>query len=99
MSSRDGKPGGARVSEVFINYRRRDDAYAAAFLDDYLSRQFGADRIFRAGRSIPAGEEYEIYIMAAIAKCHGMLILVGPDWVESFKQYDESEDWVRREIR
>jgi hypothetical protein len=36
---------------VFINYRRCDDAYAAALLDFALSSRLGADRIFRASRS------------------------------------------------
>ncbi|WP_181320108.1 toll/interleukin-1 receptor domain-containing protein [Saccharothrix carnea] len=86
------------MSLVFINYRRRDDAYAAAFLDFFLSQRFGADQIFRAGRSIPAGEDYETCLNAAIDHCIAMLVVVGQDWPKSFDRSNASVDWVRVEI-
>jgi hypothetical protein len=90
--------GRIQVSLVFINYRRRDDAYAAAFLDFFLSSRLGADQVFRAGRSIPAGEDYETYLNAAIDRCAAMLVVVGPEWPESFRRDDIAIDWVRTEI-
>lgn len=83
---------------VFVNYRRGDDAYAAAFLDDALSREFGPDRIFRAGRSIPAGQDYEHCIMKAIESASIVLVLMGPNWAESLKSGDRKNDWVSKEI-
>ena len=86
------------MSLVFINYRRRDDAYAAAFLDFALSDEFGQDCIFRAGRSIPAGDDYEACLKAAVDQCVVMLVVVGFDWNESFKNNRNSIDWVHEEI-
>lgn len=86
------------MAKVFINYRRQDDAYAAAYLDDFLSRVFGRDEIFRAGRSIPPGEDYERCIRAAVQNCLCMLVVVGPRWAQSFSLDDDGVDWVHLEI-
>ena len=43
------------MSEIFINYRGSDEPYAAALIDQELSRRFGPARVFRAGRSIRPG--------------------------------------------
>lgn len=86
------------MAKVFINYRRQDDAYAAAYLDDSLSRVFGRDEVFRAGRSIPAGEDYEQSIRMAVQNCSCMLVVVGPCWTESFRVDGDMVDWVHLEI-
>jgi len=89
----------ASMSMIFINYRRRDGAYAAAFLDDALSREFGSEHIFRAGRSIRPGENYEQCIVSAIESSNAMLVLIDPDWVNSFKTAQLDMNWVHREVR
>jgi hypothetical protein len=89
---------GNRVNSVFISYRRRDDAYAAAYLDEYLSHEFGAESIFRAGRSIPAGENYEACLRRAVEECVAMLVIVGPTWVQQIPETVDSVDWVHFEI-
>lgn len=88
------------MTSVFINYRRRDEAYAAALLDEKLSRTIGPEAIFRASRSIRAGQDYEAAILAAIAECQVMLVIVGQNWPgrAGFTTTDPREDWVQREI-
>jgi TIR domain len=85
---------------IFINYRRRDEAYAAALLDEKLSKYFGSNFIFRASRSISAGADYEISILHAIEHCQVMLVVIGPNWSSALLNgsADIRDDWVRREI-
>ena len=82
---------------VFINYRRSDDAYAAALLDSELCARLGAENVFRASRSIPPGADYEDAINAAIAESKVMLVLVGPRWAKSFRRR-RRRDYVLEEI-
>ncbi|MFI1522779.1 toll/interleukin-1 receptor domain-containing protein [Kitasatospora cineracea] len=87
------------MPQVFINYRRETDAYAAALLDELLSREIGSKRVFRAAKSIPPGSDYVLAISKAINACDAMLIVVGSGWHESFgAKIDGAEDWVLREI-
>ncbi len=87
------------MPHIFINYRRETDAYAAALLDELLSRRLGPDHVFRAGRSIAPGADYTLEIVRAITSCDAMLVVVGPGWHEHFAaRYPEQEDWVLYEI-
>lgn len=88
------------MAEVFINYRRRDEAYAAALLDEKLSQHFGSEVIFRASRSIVAGADYELAILRAVEQCKVMVVLIGPSWSAALNDEvrGRREDWVRREI-
>ncbi|GAA2784092.1 TIR domain-containing protein [Crossiella cryophila] len=89
------------MSVVFVNYRNRDSEYGAALLDDRLSAIFGAEAIFRAGRSLTAGSDYKIGIIEAVRRSRVMLAVVGPGWHERFQSdaAEGVEDWVRKEIR
>lgn len=82
---------------IFINYRRYDEAYAAALLDLLLSNHLGPDQVFLAGRSILAGQDFEQAIAAAVEKSDLMLVIVGPHWTGSFDGRS-NDDWVLREI-
>jgi TIR domain len=86
------------VPLIFLNYRRRDDAYAAALLDYMLSERFGNGQIFRASRSIPPGADYEEHLLSAAAECDFMLVMVSSGWVDTFDDSTIASDWVRREI-
>ncbi|MBW4721748.1 toll/interleukin-1 receptor domain-containing protein [Saccharothrix obliqua] len=86
------------MTSIFINYRRRDDAYAAALLDYGLSQQFGPESVFRAGRSILAGEDYEVGLSTALDLCSAMVVIIGPDWQDSFDASADTSDWVVIEI-
>jgi hypothetical protein len=88
------------LSTIFINYRKQGEAYAAALLDERLSKRFGTSSVFRASRSIAAGEDYELAILRAVEQCRAMLVVVGPHWSAAFseKRCEPRDDWVRREI-
>jgi TIR domain len=90
------------VSKIFINYRRHGGAYAAALIDELLSRHFGENRVFRAARSIAPGSDYSKEILTAVAECAAMLVIVDEDWVENFEPEDCSsstaQSWVSGEI-
>jgi hypothetical protein len=85
------------LTAIFINYRSQGEAYAAALLDERLARRFGSDQVFRASRSISAGEDYELAILNAVERCRVMLVVIGPDWSRHFAE-DGDTDWVRQEI-
>ncbi|MGB3442988.1 MAG: TIR domain-containing protein [Actinophytocola sp.] len=87
-----------RMGSIFINYRRTE-AYAAALLDEKISPFFGATNVFRAGRSILAGADYEVAINQAITQCRVLLAIVGPGWSQKFGSHtDNKPDWTIREI-
>jgi hypothetical protein len=91
------------MSGIFLCYRAGVDAYAAALLDEKLSRVFGANEVFRASRSIAPGESYPEVIERSIKACETMLVLVGPGWAaltdrDGVPLLRRPDDWVRTEI-
>lgn len=90
------------MTRIFLCYRSGDDAYAAALIDDRLSRVFGAAGVFRASRSIRPGESYSEVILRELEQCETMLVVVGPTWVERLHPGGCGSagdvDWVRTEI-
>ncbi|MGW1939357.1 TIR domain-containing protein [Streptomyces goshikiensis] len=90
------------MSRIFINYRRAGGAYAAALLDELLSRQFGADQIFRAARSLHPGADYSDEIFSAAMNCAAMLVLIDEGWADCFESDDSdsstSDSWAAEEI-
>ncbi|GGZ56427.1 hypothetical protein GCM10010387_58040 [Streptomyces inusitatus] len=90
------------MAQIFLNYRREGGAYAAALLDELLSDRFGEDQVFRAARSIPPGSDYSESILAAVAECEVLLVIVDSGWLEKFESeasdLPAERDWVQREI-
>lgn len=95
------------MAHIFINYRREGGAYAAALLDELLSRRFGEARVFRAAKSITAGSDYEKSLLEAVRGCGVMLVIVDDGWLGRFDsdngdsdngESSPSSDWVLREI-
>ncbi|MDF4254372.1 toll/interleukin-1 receptor domain-containing protein [Streptomyces sp. WMMB303] len=88
---------------IFINYRKEGGAYAAALLDELLSRRFGQDQVFRAAKSIPPGSEYSDAIRVAVMKCAVMLVVIDEGWVEYFEREvcnpSVGKGWVAEEIK
>src|SRR5262245_21085357 len=89
------------MAGVFINYRS-DAAAWAVMLDRELSDWFGADRVFRASRSIRPGEDFIDRILRSVRSSSVFLALIGPTWLaldsHGRRRIDEDADWVRREI-
>ncbi|MEI7034416.1 toll/interleukin-1 receptor domain-containing protein [Streptomyces pratensis] len=90
------------MAQIFINYRKTGGSYAAALLDELLSRRFGEKQVFRAARSIEVGSHFAESILRAVAGCGVMLVVVDAEWLEKFPAdgCDPSSglDWVVREI-
>ena len=91
------------MTKIFINYRTADEPYGAALLDQELSRHFGAEKVFRASRSIPTGADFEYEIMNAVRSSDFLLAVIGPNWLtatdaDGNTRLDDPKDFVRREI-
>ncbi|MET9955562.1 toll/interleukin-1 receptor domain-containing protein [Streptomyces sp. NPDC006339] len=85
------------MPEIFINYRTGDGNEVAALLDQGLSRRFGDDAVFFAGRCIPAGRGFPRELLTHVRRSSVLLAVMGPDWATHPGLRDE-DDWVRREI-
>lgn len=88
------------MAHIFLCYRSGDDAYAAAYLDERLSRTFGRNAVFRAGRSIPPGDTYADNLERALKDCRYVIVLIGGSWCDRFGPPGDTgeRDWVRFEI-
>lgn len=89
------------MAGVFINYRS-DAAAWAVVLDRELSDRFGADRVFRAPRSIKPSEDFIDRILQSVRSSAVLLAIIGPTWLaldkNNQRRIDDDTDWVRREI-
>jgi hypothetical protein len=95
--------GSPATAWVFVNHRGGCAGWAV-YLDNALSTNFGADRVFRASRSIQPGDDFVDRILATVAASKVLVALIGPDWVSATDQtggraLDNDRDWVRREIQ
>ena len=90
------------AAPIFLCYRSRDDAYAAALLDELLARELGPSAIFRAAKSVAPGDDYVEALSRALDAASVLLVVVGPNWVDSLVRpatdSQSESDWVRKEI-
>ncbi|MFI1096050.1 toll/interleukin-1 receptor domain-containing protein [Streptomyces sp. NPDC020917] len=86
------------VEEIFINYRTGDGEKTAALIDQELLRRYGRDRVFRASRSITAGQTYPDKLLRRLRGCSVLLAVIGPDWINFQARLRDPQDWVRKEI-
>jgi hypothetical protein len=90
------------MSLTFINYLTGDGDGIAVLIDRELTRVFGPDMIFRAGRSIPPGADWEAAIHAALRRSHALVAVIGPRWLDtmaSISTLDRNAHWTQREIQ
>ena len=90
------------MAGIFVNYRGRDSAWAV-LLDRELTERFGQEKVFRASRSIRAGDDFVSRILDAVRSSSVLLAVIGPDWATGTGsagrcRLQEPGDWVRREI-
>src|SRR5215208_5367702 len=95
--------GSAKLSGVFINYRREDSGGHAGHLYDRLRQRYGPDRVFRDIDAIAPGVDYSQRIEAAIGTCDAVIVLIGRDWLDvrgpdGRRRLDDPGDVLRREI-
>lgn len=91
------------MPDIFINYRNGDEEASASAIDQNLSHRFGSDRIFRASKSIPPGEDYVPELLTAVCRSEVLLAVIGSRWLTAVdergrKRLDDEADWIRREI-
>ncbi|AXB44620.1 SAVED domain-containing protein [Amycolatopsis albispora] len=86
---------------VFVNYRGRDTASAAALVHAELSARFGAKSVFLDYESIPLGRDFEPVLLSRVRESAVLLSLIGARWLTGepgSRAIDHPDDWVRREI-
>ncbi|MFG2968673.1 toll/interleukin-1 receptor domain-containing protein [Streptomyces sp. NPDC048288] len=91
------------MPSIFINYRTADSLPTATLIDRDLCARFGAEEVFRAGRSIKGGTRFSEEIRRALRKCDVLLALIGAKWLDARtpdgrRALDDETDWVRSEI-
>ncbi|WP_431873231.1 toll/interleukin-1 receptor domain-containing protein [Amycolatopsis sacchari] len=91
------------MPQIFLSYRTTDQAFAAAFFDSELTREFGADAVFFASRSIPLGADWEQAMFDAVSRSEAVLVIIGPGWLTAAdstgrRRLDDPRDFVRREV-
>jgi hypothetical protein len=89
----------------FINYRTGDGEHVATLIDRELKQRFGPDEVFRASRSIDAGQDYVRALDTAVRRCEVLVAIIGPAWLDSphrsggdGRALEDPDDWTRREI-
>lgn len=95
--------GVARMTSIFVSYRREDAAGHAGRLCDRLRSQFGRAQVFMDVDTIRPGCDFEAYIETAIASCSVFLALIGHDWLSASdadgrRRIDNNRDYVRLEL-
>jgi formylglycine-generating enzyme required for sulfatase activity len=91
------------MPRIFISYRRTDSRKDAARIYDRLVNEFGKDNVFKDVDSIPFGADFRKVISDEVNKCDAVLVIVGPQWLDSRDEYDNRRlddpgDFVRIEI-
>jgi hypothetical protein len=81
--------------QIFLSYRRRETAYLTNHLYEKLADEFGPGAIIKDDHSIPAGGNFESYLMTVIPRCQLVLAVIGAHWLEGI---DEPDHWPGREI-
>ncbi|MGE0490467.1 MAG: SUMF1/EgtB/PvdO family nonheme iron enzyme [Vulcanimicrobiota bacterium] len=84
---------------IFLSYRRSDSTPYSTLIRDFLTREFGAKRLFRDLEEIEAGEEYARVLKEKIGKSNAVLVLVGPKWLQEFLDRDGQTDYVVMEMK
>jgi hypothetical protein len=94
-----------RTTKIFISYRRRDFAAApvAELLYNTLKSRFGGKQVFMDVGSLQGGALFREDIAAALASCHALLAVIGPQWLGATDEHgrrrlEDPSDMVRREI-
>ncbi|MGI8335193.1 methyltransferase domain-containing protein [Actinomadura scrupuli] len=84
---------------IFISYRNIKRSYAPMLIDRELSRRFGPENVFQAGRSNVPATHFPSQIERWLEGCSVLIALIDPPWVnEDLRLLEDPKDWVRREI-
>ncbi|WP_166363488.1 toll/interleukin-1 receptor domain-containing protein [Pseudomonas akapageensis] len=87
---------------IFISYRRVDSTAYARLIADRLGKYFGVERVFIDLEDIQPGERFVQRITDTLARCHAVVVLIGPGWLiatrDGQRRLDDPKDIVRYEI-
>lgn len=91
------------MTQVFLNYRRTDEPFGVAMIDQKLSARFGSEAVFLASKSIELGSRWESEMFDAVTRSTALLAVIGRRWLdernaEGDRRIDDPQDFVRREI-
>jgi hypothetical protein len=93
----------ARMSLVFISYRREDSAGFAGRLHESLERRLGVGEVFRDVDALQPGQDFVDAINARLLNCRACLVLIGREWLDAKdnagrRRLEQDDDYVRLEI-
>lgn len=93
----------ARMSEIFISYRRGADSPYARGIYDRLAPHFGRDRVFMDIDTMEPGIDFVEYIHSAVASCDVLVAVIGRDWISAVDEHgqrrlEDEDDFVRQEV-
>jgi hypothetical protein len=96
-------PISAASGRIFISYRREEAAYPAGWLYDRLADHFDGSQVFKDVDSIDLGDDFVEVISRAVARCDGLLAVIGQEWLTTTdahgrRRLDSPDDFVRLEI-
>jgi len=69
------------MTNVFINYRRRDSDAISHRIYDWLAQQFGSEQVFIDIDHIPPGAEWLPHIKAQIGRASVVLVIMSDRWL------------------
>lgn len=95
---------GVGVGNIFINYRRDDEAGFVHALYGQLEKTFPTDRLFMDVDSIPYGKDFVEVLDESVSQCKVLLAVIGKDWLGPINEQGQDtrlsdpNDFVRLEI-
>jgi hypothetical protein len=94
---------GAQSNNVFLSYRRAQDAHAAGRIYDSLEKEFGTGQVFFDVEGIPIGADFRESIRAALLRSQALVVVIGQRWAARFHESwffwrPPNIDYVKTEI-
>jgi hypothetical protein len=91
------------AGNIFINYRRDDDAGFTQALYSRLEQAFSAERLFMDIDNIAPGLDFVQVLNDEVARCDVVIAVVGKNWLSvtdetGARRLDNPEDFVRIEL-
>ncbi len=87
------------MAGIFVSYRRQDRPIATRFLVAKLDQHYGAEQVFHDLADIDIGENFLDSIRRALDRCAALIAVIGPDWLEGYRErLQREDDPVRLEI-
>jgi len=90
------------MRQAFISYRRADTGALADQIAISIRRLFGRESVFNDTGDIPSGSRWGEVLDHRLEGMAALLCISGSEWTgvtAQGRRVDDSNDWVRREIR